>query len=83
MNGTDPLLTEDEILAEIARDRAEIDREDAPLLMRQLAEDDLIADGHIDPSKGEYLSLGTEANGNLVATIATNVGVAPPATPGA
>ncbi len=44
------------LLASLARRGAEADRLAAPLLMRQLAEDDLIRAKRIDPTKGEYLA---------------------------
>ena len=48
-------LSHDEWLALLAEEEAEADRQSRPLLMLQMIEDAMIADGTIDPAKGEIL----------------------------
>ncbi len=59
-----------DLLVLITQRREEADRKAAPLLMRQMAEDDLINEGRIDPAKGEYLAaFGLGEDGNFVCEI--------------
>ncbi len=57
-------LSREELLALLAERDAEADRQAAPLLMLQTAEDAMVDAGEIDPEKGEFLeAFGPNAQG--------------------